>query len=124
MKPDLYLDVDGVMLLFPRINCEYKETLNSWLFHFILNNKHQFNRIFWLSAWTCEGTLENLQKAYPMLEKIEAIPLKWLINKTEAIDWSHPFIWIDDQLSTEEKEIFEQKAHFGQQIWEVQNIWR
>jgi hypothetical protein len=123
MKPDLYIDVDGVMLLF-NPQKSFEETPNMWLYDFILANRGRFDRIFWLSAWTFDGTTEQLEQAYPEFLTLQAIPLKWQRNKTEAIDWSHPFIWLDDQVSDEEQEIFDKKAILGQQIWEIKNQWR
>jgi hypothetical protein len=123
MKPDLYIDIDGVLLLF-NPQKKYEETPNTWLFNYIFNNRDRFDRIFWLSAWTCRGTLDNLQGCYPEFLEIDATPLKWLHNKTEAIDWSHPFIWLDDQPSKEELEIFNARAKFGQQFWQIHNQWR
>jgi len=46
-------------------------------------------------------------------------PLKWNNYKTEAIDWTRPFIWIEDGITSEEKEIFKKKAVAGQHIWET-----
>jgi hypothetical protein len=31
------------------------------------------------------------------------LPTNWKINKTEAIDFSQPFLWFDDDLFEEEK---------------------
>jgi hypothetical protein len=111
-KPDLYLDVDGVLLFYH----EY----NHFLLNFIADNVEKFHRLFWLSAWTHNGDSDQLLKAHPIFEIIQNIKaVKWNELKTEAIDWSRPFVWIEDGILVAEREIFNQRAIAGQNVWEV-----
>jgi hypothetical protein len=111
-KPDLYCDVDGVIL--------YDRVVNTWLIEFIRRNRDMFGNLYWLSCWTSNGKSEELDKRLPQvlaLGKVEA--LLWKELKTEAIDWSRPFIWIEDGVLDEEKKVFLERAVSGQQIWEI-----
>ena len=110
MNPNLYLDVDGVLLFI--------DQENTWLFNLLLSNKNRFWKIFWLSSWTRNGTDDLLYKYHPKFKLLKAKPLKWVANKTEAINWKRPFIWLEDGIIEEERRIFNQKATPGQQVWE------
>ena len=111
-KPDLYIDIDGVIL--------YDRVVNTWLIEFIRRNRDMFGELFWLSCWTCNGKSEELEKRIPevlALGEVKALP--WNENKTEAIDWARPFIWIEDGATTSEMDEFSKKAVSGQQIWNI-----
>lgn len=113
MKPDLYIDVDGVCLFL-------NKTENDWLLILIKANRERFNRLFWLSCWTSNASTKLLYEKHPSFKILEPIKaLKWNNNKTEAIDWSVPFIWIEDGITSEEKKIFTKKARSGQHVWET-----
>ncbi len=116
-KPDLYLDVDGVMLLFGN----GKEYVNLWLLNLIVKNRGQFDRIFWLSCWTLDGKTDRLLEEHPELGDLKATPLKWQKDKTDAIDWTRPFIWIEDGISEKERKDFNEKGCVWQQVWEIRN---
>lgn len=112
MNPDLYLDVDGVLVL--------KEgEINDWLFRMLWENKDRFARIYWLSTWTRKGDAEDLYERYPTFQLLEGIPLAWNRFKTEAIDWSRPLVWIEDGILDHERADFYTKSKAGQSIWEV-----
>jgi len=115
MNPDLYIDVDGV-ILYQSNEGQY---LNGWLINFIIQNKMMFGKLYWLSCWTSNGSAEPLFKQFPSLKELGALPLEWRRDKTEAIDWSRPFIWIEDGVGEDERKEFERRAVKGQQIWEV-----
>jgi len=118
MKPNLYLDVDGVILFLKKGAIPY-EYVDDFMFDFVLSSKHLFNKIYWLSCWTKTGSAERLYLEYPKLKDFEAIPLEWKILKTNAIDWSQPFIWLEDGVLTEERKIFHERAVANQHIWEI-----
>lgn len=122
MKPNLYIDVDGVMLLFPASN-KHEPTVNNWLLDFILNNKDRFDKIYWLSCWTAHANPQQLYFEYPIFKELNAIPLYWRFLKTDAIDWTKPFIWLEDGMIESERAIFNEKGKYGQQVWEIRNKW-
>ena len=110
--PDLYLDVDGVLLFMDKRE-------NQWLIGMIQQARGFFGRIFWLSCWTSDGKAERLYEKHPAFRELKATPLKWNKLKTEALDWTRPFIWIEDGLLKEEMAFFKSKAVSGQDVYEI-----
>jgi hypothetical protein len=113
MKIKLYLDIDGVLLrsdqkgelkLIPNV----KEFLE-------YTRKHY--KCFWLSThsrYSAEDVRKYLapyfKKAGLNLELIGHIKaLRWKTLKTEAIDFSSHFIWIDDAPLPSEIEVLREK---------------
>lgn len=117
-KPNLYLDVDGVLLL----TCNVKpfEKVNKMLLKMLLHKgfRQQFNEIYWLSCWTKTGSTKQLYEDYPEFKKLKATALVWDNYKTDAIDWSKKFMWFEDGVLDEEREVFNEKAVMGQVICE------
>ncbi len=67
--------------------------------------------VYWLTTQCMDGkpswAVQYVNRAFdedltPWLNKIE--PTTWQENKTEAIDFSEPFLWFDDDLFDEERE--------------------
>lgn len=115
--PDLYLDVDGVMLANG-----VKDEPNVWLLKAVFENRHRFNRIFWLSCWTLNGDATELYAKHPAFACLEATPLKWNHDKTEAIDWSRPFVWIEDGILDSERAEFRIRAGKNQFVCELSTV--
>ena len=98
---NIYLDINGVVLkndLTPAPHLKKFLTL--------MLEKHQ---VFWLTTH-CQGdgevTVDYLARFFPeeYLELFRKIkPTKWNVLKTDAIDFSKPFLWFDDQLFDFEK---------------------
>jgi len=112
VTPDLYLDVDGVVL--------YQKP-NEWVLEMFKRILPLFDRRFWLSCWTKTGDTERLYSLHPELKFIDAKPLVWRREKFEAIDWVRPFIWIEDGVSEMDRAEFTINAKPGQHIWEIRN---
>ena len=102
MKPTLYLDIDGVLLA-------NEENLAIGVADFIKYAADNFD-VYWLTTHCMDGTtahaIEYLQRATsedirPWLEKFK--PVTWSLKKTEAIDFSKPFLWFDDDCFSGEK---------------------
>lgn len=101
-KIKVYLDIDGVLLaneLHPALHAK----------EFILYVVENYD-VYWLTTH-CQGdtrhTLNHLSGLFDdeTLRALEEVkPTKWGIAKTEAIDFSSPFLWFDDDLYPEEKE--------------------
>lgn len=93
----IYLDIDGVLLANDESPALYAEELIDYLV-----NNHD---VHWLTTH-CKGdavhTQQHLsqyfkdQKTLANLGKIR--PTNWNTFKTEAIDFSEPFVWVDDDL--------------------------
>ena len=94
-KPNIYLDIDGVILT-------NEESLSIGAEEFIKYAVENFD-VYWLTTHCTEGDskhaigyiMETAQEHMrPYFEKF--IPTSWRTNKTEAIDFSQPFLWFDD----------------------------
>lgn len=102
MKPILYLDIDGVLLA-------NETNLSLGALEFIKYAADNFE-VYWLTTHCMDGTtahaIEYLQRATsedirPWLEKFK--PVTWSLKKTEAIDFSKPFLWFDDDCYSGER---------------------
>lgn len=104
MKPNIYLDIDGVLLandltaanqaeeFLTRVLTEYPETT------------------YWLTTH-CQGDasipIEHIGHLFSpaVVELMKLIkPTKWDLAKTRAIDFTKPFLWFDDDLFFEERQ--------------------
>ena len=112
---NIYLDVDGVLLANERQVAEgADEFLQAVL------GKYP-GSTYWLTTHCWHGENNALEVLRPMLkpETIELIkrikPTEWGELKTDAIDLSQPFLWFDDNLLPEERDVLE--AHRVQGNW-------
>lgn len=99
---NIYLDIDGVLLVNDKKIANYSKELIKYL---VKNHN-----VYWLTTH-CRGNslyTTNLLKKFFDKETIKYIEkikeTYWEVNKTEAIDFSKPFLWFDDDLFKEEKE--------------------
>jgi hypothetical protein len=104
IKKKLYLDIDGVLLM----NKQTKPADDSNLFIEYIVGKFD---CFWLTTH-CKGDAGNAikylaeyfdEKILKILTEIKAT--NWTTLKTEAIDFSHEFVWIEDYPFNSEKEV-------------------
>ena len=102
MRPNIYLDIDGVLLA-------NEENLSIGAVEFIKYAIEHFDA-YWLTTHCMDGdpahAIEYLNRAStedlrPWLEMFK--PVTWSLKKTEAIDFSKPFLWFDDDCFTGEK---------------------
>ncbi|GAC1572965.1 MAG: hypothetical protein NVS3B23_08760 [Candidatus Saccharimonadales bacterium] len=99
--PHIYLDIDGVLLA----NEYHKARYADEFIRYCVQNYPTF----WLTTH-CHGdadeALQRLSLVFdqPMLNIMKAIQATdWNTAKTEAIDFSHPFLWFDDDLYADER---------------------
>lgn len=101
-KPRLYLDIDGVLLA-------NENNLALGAADFIKYAADHFE-VYWLTTHCMAGdsahAIDYVQRATdetlrPWLEKFK--PLAWSLKKTDAIDFSKPFLWFDDDCYSGEK---------------------
>lgn len=99
---NIYLDIDGVILANDKQPALHAK---EFLSYFI--NRYP---VYWLTTH-CKGdadyTINHIHRYFDLetillLKKIK--PTNWSFSKTEAIDFSQPFIWFDDQVFEFEKE--------------------
>ena len=112
---NIYLDIDGVLLVNEKHVAEYAdEFLQAVLAKYPEST-------YWLTTHCWRGinnTYEVLQPALrpETMELIKRIrPTEWNELKTDAIDFSQPFLWFDDDLLSEEREIL--SAHNTLKSW-------
>lgn len=103
---NIYLDIDGVLLA-------NEKNASRHLYKFIdyLVSNHD---VYWLTTH-CKGdakyTLQHLSRVLTedIISLLRAVkPTTWDNNKTEAIDFSKPFVWFDDELYPGEQEDLDQ----------------
>lgn len=103
---NLYLDIDGVLLT-------KKQKLPEGL-HLFLDFALTHYQCYWLTTH-CKGdattAVQYLSYFYPieLITKIKDIrATNWDTLKTEAIDFNHSFIWLDDYVFKAEKRVLKQ----------------
>lgn len=104
----LYLDIDGTLLT--------RGIPAEGLTEFLRFATENFD-CYWLSTH-CHGDTKSVflhfvgrvsSEALPYIKKIK--PTKWHLWKTEALDFSVPFFWMDDMLfAAERKELASRNA--------------
>lgn len=104
---NIYLDINGVLIdqwgKAPAYADEFVQTIV----------KHWPDNIFWLSSLV-RGDEHGAVKALNGVLSHRTLPLlaniktgKWEDLKTDAINFKEPFLWYDDNLMEEEREILE-----------------
>lgn len=99
---NIYLDIDGVLLV------NNNELAN--FAHEFLEYVTSRYPTYWLTTH-CRGDIANtnafLERTFPpetLLVAQRIHPTNWRTNKTEAIDFSQPFLWFDDDLFEGERQ--------------------
>lgn len=102
MAFNVYLDIDGVLLA----NDKYIANFSKEFLKYITDNHH----VYWLTTHVhgnTEWVYEYLSRffdadAMESIKKINVTDKDWDVAKTEAIDFTQPFLWIDDDCYPEE----------------------
>ena len=115
-RTKLYLDIDGVLLT--KHNTQAADGAVE-LIDFILDN---FD-CYWLTTHCRDGHADELMKMLSeyfsdvIIQKIAIIkPTIWNTLKTEAIDFSSVFYWLDDYVFEAEKKVLMSKKSLCQLI--------
>lgn len=102
---NIYLDIDEVLLLSNTQAANYADDFLA----FILSSWP--DSTYWLTTHCWKGenrAVEVLRPALkpPTIRLLERVkPTQWDELKTDAINFKQPFLWFDDDLYPEEKEI-------------------
>lgn len=103
----IYLDVEGVLVM-NGAPAPYAEDFIRFL--------TKEYKVFWLSTY-CQGdpgVIHNLLGQFFSPETTEYVkkitPTNWQVYKTEAIDFSVPFLWFDDNPSSGERRELESRG--------------
>lgn len=111
-RPKIYLDIDGVILA----NEDY---LAIGAEEFIKYAVENFD-VYWLTTHCTESDATHAinyvmragnESLRPHLEKL--IPTSWSEYKTEAIDFTKPFLWFDDDCYLGERQDLEKNNAFN-----------
>lgn len=117
---NIYLDIDGVLLA-------NEDNLSIGASDFIKYLADNYS-VYWLTTHCMDGdpthainyvqrtTDENLR---PYLQKFK--PVTWSLAKTEAIDFTRPFLWFDDDCYADERIALEQ--HDALRSWVEVDLW-
>lgn len=118
---NLYLDIDGTLIHEELTDNNGRAAAGLENFLVAAKNYH----LFWLTTHCRDGNPERpreiLKKVTPeslhmIIDSIE--PTIWDVSKTEGIDWSQDFIWLDDTITETEWLMFE-RASPNQQVIEM-----
>ena len=104
---NIYLDIDGVLLVNENSAANFADE-----FLVAVLSKYP-NSTFWLTTHCWKGENRAVAVLSPhlkpetvaLLSKIK--PTEWRDWKTDAIDFSKPFLWFDDDLFPKEKAVLE-----------------
>lgn len=104
---NIYLDIDGVLLINETHAAPYADEL-------IVRLLEEFpDSTYWLSThcWKGENRTKQVLSGALKPETLELLdqikPTEWGEAKTDAIDFSQRFLWLDDDLWPEELEVLE-----------------
>lgn len=107
MKPIVYLDIDGVLLANDLNPANYVHE-----FLEIVNKRAL--EVYWLTTH-CKGDATTAYKRLELVLQPKTMELlkevkatNWDSAKTQAIDFTKPFLWFDDDLFYEEKRTLEE----------------
>lgn len=102
MQTKIYLDIDGVLLANDSNPANYAKEFIEYVV-----SRYP---VYWLTTH-CQGDastpikhIEHLfdKETVQLLKQV--LPTTWGVAKTEAIDFSTPFLWFDDDLYPDERE--------------------
>ena len=105
MNTNIYLDIDGVLLTNESNRAPYASEFLSYVL------EHYPDTTYWLTTH-CQGDattpIEHVGHLFDA-ERIELMkkikPTTWDVAKTDAIDFSRPFLWFDDDCFDFERKI-------------------
>ena len=111
----IYLDIDGVLLAN-----EFQAAAYADEFLRVVLTKYP-NSTYWLTTHCWQGVNNTVGVLQPALKPETMVLIKrikstnWDELKTDGIDFSQPFLWFDDDLMPEERNIL--VAHGVQDCW-------
>lgn len=113
---NVYLDIDGVILANDKNEARH---VYEFLRH--ITTKYP-DSTYWLTTH-CQGNAQTAIERLKLVLKPEAMellhnikPTRWNVAKTEAIDFSRPFLWFDDDLFDDERAELERNHVLGNWI--------
>ena len=114
---DIYFDIDGVLLINEKNAAPYA----SELINYTLDRMP--GSVYWLTTHCWRGENRTYDLLSPVLSGAAAGRLHnikatdWGELKTDAIDFSKPFLWLDDDLYDEERAVLERHGALGSFVY-------
>jgi len=108
--PNIYLDIDGVLLANEKTPANYADEFLQTVLELYPYTT------YWLTThcWKGENHTKEILGPHLKPETLELLnqikPTDWGEEKTDAIDFSKPFKWFDDDLYEKEWAVLEQKG--------------
>ena len=105
MSPNIYLDIDGVLLANEHHRAPHAQEFLAYVL------KRFPRSTYWLTTH-CQGDpttpIEHVGHLFDaatvtLMRSIK--PTQWNVAKTDAIDFRSPFLWFDDDLFPDEKNV-------------------
>lgn len=113
LKKDIYIDIDGVILTRGVTPAEHLD----YFLKYVLSRYS----VSWLTS-RCQGDSKNTVRYLSQFLSTEGLnlikkikPTTFRLDKTEAIDFSRKFFWLDDELFVSEEKIL--KKHDKYDSW-------
>src|SRR5215472_18601271 len=110
---NIYLDIDGVLLANDKNAANHVHEFLA----FVTSN----HTVYWLTSH-CQGDASTAVSRLASVFEPRTLaltrgirPTQWNNAKTEAIDFSHPFLWFDDDLY--EDELLDLQKHGRTSSW-------
>ncbi len=99
---NIYLDIDGVLLVNEKYAAAYADELITRLLEEFPDSTYWLSTHCWKGENRTKQVLTGALKpeTLELLDKIK--PTEWDEMKTDAIDFSQRFLWLDDDLWPEE----------------------
>ena len=112
---NIYLDIDGTILLDDLENFGRGALGLSWFLSYLGNLQADgVLKVYWLTTHCRDGSDERVLSYlkpklephdYDMILRMNIQPTVWNKLKTEAIDFSMDFLWLDDDATLKEREV-------------------
>jgi hypothetical protein len=108
--PNIYLDIDGVLLANDKALAKYADE-----FIQVVVGLYPYNT-YWLTThcWGGENHVKEVLGPFLKPETLRLLdrikPTEWDEEKTDAIDFTKPFKWFDDDLYKQERAVLERNG--------------
>lgn len=115
---NIYLDIDGVLLANDHHAALHVDG-------FVTKCIERGEKLYWLTTWCRENDSApairrlkqtDMNPATIDLLTAHCLPTNWSDAKTEAIDFSKPFLWFDDDCFTDERDALKEHGVFDNWI--------
>jgi hypothetical protein len=122
---NIYLDIDGVLLIDIGKASNYADEFLIRVISKYPDTTYWLTTHCWRGENRCIDVLRPALKpeTFKLLNNVK--PTEWGEFKTDAIDFKQPFLWFDDDLFPEEKEVLEAhnalKGHILVDLYEDPN---